>query len=219
MTTWGPGPRTRVRRLPEKANYDEAVIGDIFDQAPYCYLAGLSDGVPVALPTLHARQGRQIYLHASRSNAVFRSVLTSRYASVTATLYDGIRVARSGFESSMAYRSAVAMGPVSAIDDNDEKRRILTLMIDSALPGRSLEVRPMREREIALTTVVVLDIKEASAKISRGPTADEPDDLALPVWSGVIPVREVFGEPVPSTDGAMASGNVELPPSIQRLYS
>ena len=213
----GPGPHTRVRRLPEKARYDEATIFSILDEARMCHVAAVVEGRAVALPTLHARVDRRLYLHGSRSNAVLTALLDEGRAWVTATIYDGLRLARSGFESSIAYRSVVVSGPAREVVDEEEKRRILDYFVDAVLPGRAREVRPMSDRELRLTSVVEVDIEEASAKVSQGPTDDDADDQNLAIWSGVVPARLVFGEPVPSRDGAMASGELDVPASVRRL--
>ena len=213
----GPGPHTRVRRLPEKARYDEATIFSILDEARMCHVAAVLEGRAVALPTLHARQGRRLYLHGSRSNAVLAALLAEGRAWVTATIYDGLRLARSGFESSIAYRSVALEGPAREVVDEGEKRRVLDYFVDAVLPGRAREVRPMSDRELRLTSVIEVVIEEASAKVSEGPTDDDADDQQLAIWSGVVPARLVFDEPVPSSDGAMAAGDIEEPESVRRL--
>jgi len=217
MSTLGPGDHTRVRRLPEKARYDEATIYAILDEARLCHVAAVLDGVAMTMPTLHFREGNTLYLHASRSNATLRSVLAAGRACVSATLYDGLRLARSGFESSIAYRSVVVVGAASEVTDPDEATRVLNGFVDAVLPGRASEVRPMSERERNLTLVVAVSIDEASAKVSSGPTEDDEDDQALPVWSGVVPATLRFGDPIPSADGAMATGQVPVPASVRRL--
>jgi len=213
----GPGPRTRVRRLPKKAVYDRASIYEILDAARFCHVAGIVDGRAVALPTLHAREGDVLYLHGSQSNALMRSIVAQGEACVTVTLYDGLRLARSGFESSIAYRSVVLFGRVHVLSDQAEKTRILDLLVDAVLPGRSSEVRPMNDQEQRLTMVVAVSIDEASAKVSAGPTEDLDEDLELAIWSGTVPARLRFDEPIPSSDGAMAKGDIEVPPSVRDL--
>jgi hypothetical protein len=214
----GPGPHTRVRRLADKARYDRATIEAVIDEARLCHVAGVVNGRAVALPTLHARDGGFLYLHGSQSNALFKSLLEVGEACVSMTLYDGLRLARSGFESSIAYRSVVLFGPAVEVVDDAEKRRVLDLFVDAVLAGRAREVRSMSEKELRLTMVVRVTIDEASAKVSSGPTEDFEEDLDLPIWSGTIPARLHFGDPVPSSDGAMASGEVPLPASVRRLY-
>ena len=171
----------------------------------------------MVLPTLHAREGDVVYLHGSQSNAVMRAVLASGTACVTVTLYDGLRLARSGFESSIAYRSVVVFGDAREVDDPREKARVLDLFVDAILPGRAGEVRPMSDSEIRLTKVVAVSIGEASAKVSAGPTEDDVEDQDLRIWSGVVPARLVFADPIASSDGAMARGDVAVPDSVRRL--
>ena len=213
----GPGPRTRVRRLAKKAAYDEATVFAILDEARFCHVAAVLDGRAVALPTLHAREGLDLFLHGSPSNSVLKAALAQGEACVTVTIYDGLRLARSGFESSIAYRSVVVYGAASLVVDEDEKRRILDGFVDVVLPGRQREVRALTEGELRLTMVVRVHIDEASAKVSEGPTEDDPQDQALPIWSGTVPARLTFATPEPSSDGAMAEGEIAVPASVQRL--
>jgi hypothetical protein len=214
----GPGEHTRVRRLPEKARYETEVINAIIDEARLCHVAAIVDGRAVTLPTLHAREGLVLYLHGNRSNGFMRAVLESGEAYMSVTLYDGLRLARSGFESSIAYRSVALMGPASEVQDLDEKRRVLDLFVDAILKGRASEVRVMSERELNLTLVVRVEIDEASAKVSAGPTEDFDEDLNLPIWSGTVPAHLHFDPAQPSSDGAMAGGQIALPDSVRRLY-
>src|ERR1700722_5948972 len=213
----GPGPKTRVRRLAEKANYDADVIFAVIDEAPLCHVAAIVKGHALVIPTLHAREGHTLYLHGSQSNAVMKAVAESGEACVSLTLYDGLRLARSGFESSIASRSVVLYGAATIVTDDSEKTRILNLFIDAVLPGRASEVREMTDTERRLTMVVAVSIDEASAKLSAGPTDDSVDDMALPVWSGTVPARLHFGEPIPDTNGAMADGTITVPESVARL--
>jgi uncharacterized protein len=201
----GPGPRTRVRRLPAKAAYDEATVYAILDAAPFAHVAAVVDGEAVALPTLVARDGRALYLHGSPGNAVLRAVVASGRAFVTATLYDGLRLARSGFESSIAYRSAVVVGRARALPEGPERDAALTRLVDAVLPGRSAEVRAMTESEARLTLVVRVEVDEASAKVSAGPTDDAAEDLGLGLWAGDVPARLAWGAPAayPGVDAAV----------------
>ncbi len=213
----GPGPRTRVRRLPAKARYGREVIFEIIDEAKLCHVGAVVGASAVVIPTLHAREDATLYLHGSPSNAVLKSVVDRGEASVAFTLYDGLRLARSGFESSVAYRSVVLFGAATLVVDEVEKARVLDMFVDAVLPGRAREVRPMTASEQRLTMVVAITIDEASAKISSGPTEDADGDQLLAVWSGTVPARIVFGEPVPDTNGAMANGDIAVPPSVKRL--
>jgi hypothetical protein len=215
--TLGPGPRTRVRRLPKKASYDAEVIHQILDEAWVCHVAASVREKPVALPTLHLREGNTIYLHGSPANEVMKAIVRDGEAFVTVTIFDGLRVARSGFESSIAYRSVVVVGSAREVTDETEKSRVLNGFVDRVLAGRVSEIRPMSDQEQRLTMLVAVSMVEASAKISAGPTDDDSDDQMLPIWSGTVPARLVFEAPVPDTNGAMASGDLEVPASVRAL--
>ncbi len=213
----GPGPKSRVRRLPAKANYDRDVIFAVIDEAPLCHVASIVNGSAVVIPTLHAREGHTIYLHGSPANAVMKAIVERGEACISVTLYDGLRLARSGFESSIAYRSVVIFGAASLVSDDVEKARVLDTFVDAVLPGRASEVRPMNDAERRLTMVVAVSIDEASAKLSSGPTDDPDEDLGLQVWSGTVPARIQFSAPIPDTNGAMAAGMIAVPASVERL--
>ena len=213
----GPGPKTRVRRLAEKANYERDVIYAVIDEAPLCHVAAIVKDSAMVIPTLHAREGDTIYLHGSPSNVVMKAVVASGEACISVTLYDGLRLARSGFESSIAYRSVVVFGAASLVSDDVEKARVLDMFVDAVLPGRASEVRAMSDAERRLTMVVAVRIDEASAKLSSGPTDDSVEDMALPVWSGTVPARILFDAPIPDTNGAMGAGTIAVPTSVRRL--
>lgn len=201
--------RARLRRLPEKGRYDPADWHEVIDRALFVHVAATVDGLAMALPTLAVRDGDTVYLHGSRSNAVMRALVEAGEGFVTATLFDGLRVATTGFESSIAYRSAALFGTVRRVE-GDEAARALDLFVDHLIPGRLVEVRPMTEREKNLTAVVALEVTEASAKHSAGPT-DQADEPAWPdAWSGFVPYVGHWGAPVADSDAP-------LPDSIKRL--
>jgi uncharacterized protein len=210
-----------VRRAPNKARYDEATVHAIIDAVTCCHvgvaLAGSRD--VVVLPFLHARVGDQVLLHGSRSNHLLRSLLDAERVCATFTSFDGLRVARTGFHSSVRYRSVVAFGPVRLLEAPADREHALDALVEAILPGRSSEIRRPNDTELALTAVVALTITEASAKVSEGPTEDEPEDVASPVWAGDVPAAVVYGEPIGARDGAMLDGSVPVPPSVRALRS
>jgi uncharacterized protein len=208
-----------VRRAPKKARYDEETVHAIIDAVPLCHVGVIVEGSSdvVVLPFLHVRAGSTVYLHGSRSNRLLRSLLAADRACATFTSFDGLRVARTGFHSSVTYRSVVAFGRVRSLAGPEEASTALDLLVDAVLPGRTAEVRRPSATELALTVVVALEIDEASAKVSEGPTDDDPEDVASPVWAGDVPCTLVYGEPVGATDGAMADGSIPVPASVRAL--
>ena len=146
-------------------------------------MAATVRGKAAALPTLHLREGATIYLHGSPANEVLKAVVREAEAFLTVTIFDGLRLARSGFESSIAYRSVVVVGAAHEVTDELEKARVLNRFVDRVVEGRASEVRPMSDQERRLTLVVAVSMDEASAKISSGPTDDELEDQELAIWA------------------------------------
>jgi uncharacterized protein len=213
----GPGGHTRVRRLPEKARYDADTVFAILDDARFCHLSANVNGLAMALPTLHGRIGETLYLHGSKSNAIIKAALAAGQAQVTVTIFDGLRLARSNFHSSIAYRSVSVVGPVRLVEEITEKDAALTAIVEAVAVGRSAETRPMSETERNLTTVLALDITEAAAKVSAGFCDEDPGDEEFDAWAGVVPARLIFDEPIGAPDGKVGRGEIDLPPSVRRL--
>jgi len=217
------GGRTQlsaVRRNPAGARYDRRTIYAILDEARFCHVGFVLDGAPVVLPTIHDRADDALYVHGARSNRMLRCMTGPPGACVTATLFDGLVLARSVFNHTMNYRSVTVFGHPSVVDDPTEKLEALHHLTEHVLAGRSAEAREPNERELALTTVLRMPIEEASAKVDIGPPEDEPDDLGLGVWAGVVPATMVWGEPVVDIRGvgpAAARAAAALPPSVRGL--
>jgi len=192
--------RTRIRRLPERGNYDRQTIYSILDEALICHMGFVVGGRPVVIPTIHARVGEHLYFHGSPAAGMFRSLKQGADACVTVTIVDGLVIARSGFHSSMNYRSVVVIGKAEEVTDRDEKIRVLNALIEHVCRGRTADLRPHSEKELKQTIVLRIPIEEASAKIRTGGPKDDEEDYALPVWAGVVPLAVVPGAPVPDND-------------------
>lgn len=208
----GPGPRTRVRRLPERAKYDRATVEAVLDEGFVCHLGFCVDGEPVVIPTGYARVGDVIYVHGAPANYALRRAVEGDSVCLTVTLLDGLVLARSAFHHSMNYRSVVVFGVAHEVEDDEEKRLALTAFVDHVVPGRNADTRPPSDSELRATRVVKVEIMEASAKVRTGGPKDEPEDLALPgVWAGELPFLVVPGAPLPD-DSAPVSAPV--PPYV-----
>ena len=200
VTDFAPTPRTRVRRAPKRAAYDRATVEAILDEGLICHLAFVHDGHPFCVPTLHARIGDAVYLHAA-TKARWASVSE---ACLTVTLVDGVVLARSAFHHSMNYRSATVVGPLRTVAEPGEKLAALEAFTEQLLPGRWDEVRAPSRQELKATAVLAMPLAEASAKVRTGGPVDDEEDYALPVWAGVVPLRTEAGEPIP--DPRLAEG-------------
>jgi uncharacterized protein len=190
-------PRTTVRRLPKRGVYDAATVHAILDEALICHVGFVVDGDPVVIPTIHTRVGETLYFHGSAASRMLRTLRDGVTACVTATILDGLVLARSAFHHSMNYRSAVVFGLAREVTSDDEKRLALEALVEHVVRGRSAESRPPNEKEMRATLVLALPITEASAKIRMGGPVDDEEDYALPVWAGVLPLTLTPGVPVP----------------------
>jgi nitroimidazol reductase NimA-like FMN-containing flavoprotein (pyridoxamine 5'-phosphate oxidase superfamily) len=200
MADYPPTSRTQVKRLPKRAEYQEEEIHRILDEGFLCHVGFVADGQPYVIPTGYARRGRELYLHGSPASRMLRSLGAGIDVCVTVTLVDGFVLARSAFHHSMNYRSVVLLGRARVVSDPAEKREALRAFTDSIVPGRWDEVRPITDQEIKQTEVLALPLSEVSAKIRRGGPIDDQEDLALPIWAGVVPLRTVPGAPIPAED-------------------
>jgi nitroimidazol reductase NimA-like FMN-containing flavoprotein (pyridoxamine 5'-phosphate oxidase superfamily) len=191
-----PTLRTRVRRVPSRADYSRATLDAILDEALVAHLGFAIDRQPYVIPTLHARVGDLVYVHGSSASRAIRSVAGGVPACLTVTLLDGLVLARSAFHHSMNYRSAVVLGEARAVEGPDERLEALEAFTERLVPGRWDEVRPPSAQELKGTRVLALDLREASAKVRTGPPVDDDEDYALDVWAGVIPLSVAAGPPV-----------------------
>lgn len=156
-------------------------------------------GQPYVVPVAYARDTDAVLFHGSTASRLFRRLADGAPTCLTITLVDGLVVARSLFESSMHYRSAMVLGVASAIE-GDDKVRALEVVSEHLMPGRWAEARQPSRKELAATLVLSLPLIEWSVKVSDKPPGDEPEDLDLPVWAGVVPLREVSDPPVDAPD-------------------
>ncbi|MFD8234097.1 pyridoxamine 5'-phosphate oxidase family protein [Streptomyces sp. NPDC059696] len=216
-TAYTPTDRTVPTRSADRASYDKDLVHAILDEAYVCHLGFVRDGAPVVLPTLFARVGERLYVHGSTGSRPLRAAGQADPGlpvCLTVTHVDGLVLARSAFHHSINYRSVVVHGVARDVTDPEEKRQALDALVDHAVPGRSADSRPANKKELAATAVIRLDLDEVSAKLRTGGVNDEPEDLALPHWAGVVPVRRTYGTPDP--DPALAPGT-ELPGYLTAL--
>jgi nitroimidazol reductase NimA-like FMN-containing flavoprotein (pyridoxamine 5'-phosphate oxidase superfamily) len=194
--------RTVPTRSRERAAYDREVVHAILDEGYVCHLGFIRDGAPVVLPTLYARHGERLYVHGSTGSRPLRGARDDEGLAVclTVTHVDGLVLARSAFHHSINYRSVVVHGTAHQVTDPAERSLALDAIVEQAVPGRAADSRRADARELAATAVVRLDLLEVSAKIRTGGPNDEPEDLTLPYWTGVVPVSRTYGAPIPADD-------------------
>ncbi|MGP4001297.1 pyridoxamine 5'-phosphate oxidase family protein [Streptomyces sp. 8N706] len=200
---YAPTERTVPSRARERAAYDRELVHAILDEGYVCHLGFVRDGAPVVLPTLYGRVGECLYVHGSTGSRPLRmagSADPGLPVCLTVTHVDGLVLARSAFHHSINYRSVVVHGTARQVTDPDERTAALDALVDHVLPGRAEDSRRADAKELAATAVLRLDLEEVSAKVRTGGPNDEPEDVSLPYWSGVLPVSRSYGTPVPADD-------------------
>ena len=196
MTTTAPTERTRVRRLPDRGAYDRDTIHAILDAGCVCQVGVVDGGHPVVIPTAYARVGDAIVLHGSSKSRLMMLLGAGGEACVTVTHVDGFVMARSAFHHSINYRSVMVFGRGEAVTDEAEKTAALEAFMERLHPGRWDVVRPPNAQELKATGVVRIPIAEASAKLRRGGPLDDPEDMGLDVWAGVVPLVVTRATPI-----------------------
>ncbi|GAA0977144.1 pyridoxamine 5'-phosphate oxidase family protein [Nocardiopsis tropica] len=195
--------RTRLGRAKHKARTARTDLYDLLDAGSVCHLGVVVNGAPMVVPTGYGRIGDTLYLHGSTGA---RSLRAGGEVCVTVTLVDGLVLARSAFNHSLNHRSAMVYGVPRVVGDEEESLAALRALTEQFAPGRWDAVRPPTAKELAATRVLALSLEEASVKVRTGPPVDDEDDLGLPVWAGVVPVRQVFGAPEPDPGLAPGTG-------------
>lgn len=190
-------PRTQIHRKPQRAHHEAATIRAIIDEALVCQIAFNQGGSVHCLPMACWREGDFLYIHGANNSRLTQTLLDHECA-VSITHLDGLVLARSAFNHSANFRCAMVFGKAHLVDDAAEKERALYAVTDRLFPGRNAELRPMTTQEIKATSVVRMEIEEASAKVRGVNVGDDEEDGIWPVWAGVIPVTTVIGHPEPS---------------------
>ena len=195
-----PTGHTRVKRLHERARYDREAVHAILDAGLLCHVGYVIEGQPYVTPTAYWRAGERVYWHGSSASRMLRHLKGRPRVCFTVALMDGLVLARSGFHSSVNYRSVMAFGEAEVIEDPREKLAALADMMERIVPGRWPTLKPPTPQELKATTVVSLALEEVVAKVRSGPPKDDPEDYALDVWAGVVPTAIAIGRPASDPD-------------------
>jgi len=189
-----PDESVRVRRVPERASYDRDTIDPIIDACFVAHVGTVRDGVPVVIPMFAVRADDHVLLHGAPASGTPRRGGGATICA-TFTLLGGLVLARSALHHSMNYRSVVVIGEAVEVTDPVEKTAALDRFTEALAMGRLEHLRPMTEKEMRGTSVLRLPLSNASAKCRSGWPVDDEAGEALPIWAGVVPIRQVLDEP------------------------
>ena len=190
MAEFAQTEKTSITRLPKRGVYDKDVVYAILDEAMFCTVAFARGGEPFQIPTGFCRIGDKLYIHGSVGSSYMRALAENRTTvCISATLIDGLVLARSAFHHSVNYRSVVVFGVAQEVKDQQEQYRALEVFTNKMQPGRWDDVRKPSSGEWKATLVLSIPIHEASAKVRTGPPKDDEEDYASDIWAGVVPLR------------------------------
>lgn len=204
MTAFAKDRRNKVQRMPARGQYEREEVYRIVDEGLICHVGFVQDGQPFVIPTLHARDGDTLLLHGSSASRLMKYAGAGGTVCVTVTHVDGIVLARSIFNHSINYRSAVLFGAGHLVTEPAEKLAALAMFTERLLPGRWDDAREPNRKELKATAVVAIPIDSASAKVRTGPPHDDDEDLDLPIWAGVLPLQQQYGTPIADPEAATA---------------
>lgn len=200
MNTYPITDQNRVRRVPKRGRYDQETVFAILDAGLICHVGLVEGEQPVVIPTIHARDGESLLLHGATTSRLIQYAQSGRPLCVTVTHLDGLVLARSVFHHSMNYRSAVLFGRGHLIEGDEAKMAALERFTEKLIPGRWAEARLPNDAEMKATAVVAIPIDMASAKIRTGAPGDDAEDIALPIWAGIVPITQQMHPPVDAPD-------------------
>lgn len=200
ISTSPPTDRTRVRRVADNANYERATLHAIVDDAYLCHVAFADSKGTHCIPMACWRDGEYLYIHGSNGGRLMKQLSGGLQACVTITHLDGLVLARTAFNHSMNYRSAMIYGSFERVDDEQAKRHALDVFMDKIAVGRKHEVRAGNDKEFDATTVLRIALEEAASKVRSGGVRDDAEDMGVNAWAGVLPfarqplppVRDVY---------------------------
>jgi len=196
MSSYPKEKINKVVRGSNRATYDKDKINSILDAGFIGYVSYVFEGTAISIPMAYSRIGDKIYLHGSLKNRMLLAALKAEQMSMTVMHLDALVLARSGLHHSVNYRSATLFGKLKIIEARDKKVEILESIINFMVPDRWDSLRPISEKEINSTLVLEMRIENASAKIRDVGVLDEKKDYETDVWAGLIPIRQVIGQPI-----------------------
>lgn len=204
---------TPVKRLPHKESHDRRDLLEILHRSRIAHVA-IDDGGPIILPVAIApwRDGNEVLLHGSAASRLFRKLSEGAPACISLTILEGLVLARSAFESSMNYKSLIAFG-VGRTLEGSEKEEALLALTEHLFPERSQELRASSEKELKATTIITFPLDDYTVKVSDKEPEDPESDLKERVWAGVVPIAQVLGEPIATSN---LDPSIPLPGYIDR---
>ena len=198
---------TPSRKANDRAKYDDETIYSILDEALFCTISYAENNVPVSIPQSFVRIDNHVYLHGSVGSHFMRTITDGRTVCISVMLADELVIAKTAFHHSVNYRSVVIYTKGELIEDEELKYEAFKQLTEKMVPNSWDYLKPMNKKEMAKTTGIRFSLEEAGAKVRQGQPSHEEDEMDLPIWTGLIPIKPVRQAPIPDKHGA----KIELP--------
>ena len=205
--------KSKIKRSPKRALYDEASVHAILDQEFMCHVGIVHQGAPVVIPTMYGREGNSLYLHGASVSRLMKELEKGENMCLSVANVSGLVLARSAFHHSLNYESVVVFGKGKLVSE-DKKEHALKVISDHLILGRWEEVRSPSANELKATSVIEVIIEEASAKVRTGPPADDKADYKLDIWAGVLPMSKKYATEIHDPE---LKSPMDVPDSILQL--
>jgi nitroimidazol reductase NimA-like FMN-containing flavoprotein (pyridoxamine 5'-phosphate oxidase superfamily) len=202
---------TPSRYANQRAHYDNLQIYEILDEALFCTISYAEDGQPFSIPQSFVRIENHIYLHGSVGSHLMRMLSDGRPVCISVMLADDLVIAKTAFHHSVNYRSVVIFAKGETLETQDEKHQAFKALTNKMVPDSWDYLKPMSKKEVEKTTGIRFSLEEASAKVRQGQPSHEVDDMDLPIWTGLIPIKPLRQKPVADEHGA----KISLPKHLQ----
>ena len=187
--------QSEVKRASTRASYKKDELFPIIDDLMMAHICFIQDESPISIPMLCWRVDNLIFVHGSRGSRLIKQLTNGNKTCVSFAELNGWVMAKSAFHHSANYRSAVLFGEFSIVDNEATQLRYYQSFIEQLETGRWQHIRSPNAKELAATTLLSMEIDEGAVKIRTGGPIDDPEDMALPVWAGEIPLLRQWGEP------------------------
>ena len=208
--------KNQIKRRPDRGHYDKATVYRIIDEALLCHIGFVQDGQPFVIPALHVRQDNKLLIHGASVSRMLKYIEAGNQMSISIAIVDDIVLAKAAFNQSINYRAVVLFGKGKLIEDEAEKLQALEYFTDGFMPGLWDDVRKPYKNELKATSIVSIKIEEASAKIRSTPPMDDEEDHSLPIWAGMLPIKQVIQTPVKAD---YTDDSVPVPEYVKKYLS
>ncbi|KLJ09954.1 hypothetical protein EMPG_14650 [Blastomyces silverae] len=232
-------PRSALNRYKHRGTYELGQIHSIVNESAVLHVAfpaGPDDPFPAVLPMIgqmgsfeypsaDINEPLDCYLHGYVSSRMMNLARATNGEGenqglpvcISAAHVDGLILSLTPNSHSYNYRSAILHGYAQVVTDEAEKHWAMKIVTDGVVENRYDNTRvPPNKVEMTSTTILRVRIVDGSGKIRDGGPSDEKYDsedkeLTSRVWTGVVPVWQVMGEPIPAPENEVK----EVPEHIQ----